>query len=111
MILLRTFNIQHSTFNVERPTTVGGAHPGIAPENAPIRSAAVSLRLAAAGTNVARSMDLTCASFLAKPLRLIPRGARHSRAPGRCADAPLEFSYSFCAFASWRLCVKSGRVG
>src|ERR1039457_1645683 len=74
-------------------------------------SAAVSPRPAAAGTNVARSMDLTCASLLAKPLRLIPRGARHSRAPGRCADAPLEFSYSFCAFASWRLCVKSGRVG
>ena len=62
-----------------------------APESAEIRSAAVSQRPAAARTNVARALCLSYASILAKLLRLIPRGAGHSRAPGAVSGCALAF--------------------
>jgi hypothetical protein len=54
------------------------------------RSAAVSQRPAAAWTNVAKALDLADASLLAKRLRLIPRGAGHSRAPGAVCGCALS---------------------
>ena len=61
----------------------GYRHP-VAPRPGPkairVRSS-VSQRPAAARTNVARDMDLDCASLVAKLRRLIPRGAGHNRAP------------------------------
>ncbi len=47
----------------------------------------MSQRPAAARTKVARTLDLSHVSLLVKRLRLIPRGAGHSRAPIEDEDA------------------------